>query len=154
HLLFVVSRPKGSGFLDPRADAAAVLDAIEQHAPGRFTWEFLRPPTMDALSDRFRDESMPAVDIIHFDGHGVFDAVGGLPERVKKQRPPVSSVLSGTFVKEPTADSADGSPANTGYLLFEADDGEPDLVSADQLGFNLHQRNVPLVVLSACQSAA
>lgn len=28
HLLFVVSRPDGAGFLDPRADASAVLDAL------------------------------------------------------------------------------------------------------------------------------
>ena len=46
------------------------------------------------------------------------------------------------------------SPPNTGYLLFEKADGQPDLVSSEKLGFNLHRRNVPLVILSACQSAA
>ncbi len=30
HLLFVVSRPHGAGFLDPRTDPIAVLDAVEQ----------------------------------------------------------------------------------------------------------------------------
>jgi len=48
HLLFVVSRPEDSGFIDPRADSQPVLDAIDQHAPGRVTWEFLRPPSLDA----------------------------------------------------------------------------------------------------------
>ncbi len=34
-LLFVVSRPKEAGFIDPRADALAVLDALDAKAPGR-----------------------------------------------------------------------------------------------------------------------
>src|SRR6516165_4179317 len=41
HLLFVVSRPKDAGFIDPRADARAVMDAIYAEAPGRVTFEFL-----------------------------------------------------------------------------------------------------------------
>jgi tetratricopeptide (TPR) repeat protein len=73
HLLFVVSRPEGAGFLDPRADPKAVLDALEEYAPGRVTWEFLRPPTLDALVQRLEDRDKPAVDVLHFDGHGVFD---------------------------------------------------------------------------------
>ncbi|NJM12290.1 MAG: hypothetical protein HC889_10735 [Synechococcaceae cyanobacterium SM1_2_3] len=83
HLLFVVSRPEGVGFIDPRADAAAVLDAVDEHAPGRITVEFLRPATLDALLDRLDDADKPAVDILHFDGHGVFDAAGGILKRNK-----------------------------------------------------------------------
>ena len=33
-------------------------------------------------------------------------------------------------------------------------DGQPDFVSADKLGANLHRHRVALVILSACQSAA
>jgi hypothetical protein len=40
----VVSRPSGAGSIDPRTDPKAVLDALEQQAPGRVTYEFLRPP--------------------------------------------------------------------------------------------------------------
>ncbi|NJM12289.1 MAG: CHAT domain-containing protein [Synechococcaceae cyanobacterium SM1_2_3] len=47
----------------------------------------------------------------------------------------------------------DGSP-NTGYLLFEDNNHQRALVSAGQLGANLHRRKVALVILSACQSAA
>ena len=57
HLLFVVSRPEGAGFLDPRADASAVLDALDEHAPGRCIWEFLRAPTLDALVARLDDQA-------------------------------------------------------------------------------------------------
>jgi tetratricopeptide (TPR) repeat protein len=77
HLLFVVSRPAGAGFLDPRADPRAVLDAVEENAPGRVTWEFLRPATLDALVERLEDVNKPPVDILHFDGHGMFDGKTG-----------------------------------------------------------------------------
>lgn len=154
HLLFVVSRPEDAGFLDPRADSRPVLDAIEKEAPGRVTWEFLRPPTLDALNDRLNDTSKPAVDILHFDGHGVFDRKGGMPERAAK-RQGTRFPFDGVNVKEESsAKINDGSPANTGYLLFEKPDGQSDFVSADKLGANLHRHKVALVILSACQSAA
>ena len=154
HLLFIVSRPEGSSFLDPRADPSAVLDALVTHAPGRVTWEFLRPPTLDALVTRIDDEKRPPVDILHFDGHGVFDTDGGLPERLSNRTVNLAQVLSGQVLKDKKAEAPAESPPNTGYLLFEKADGQPDLVSAEKLGFNLHRRNVPLVILSACQSAA
>jgi len=77
HLLFVVSRPVGAGFLDPRADARAVMDALEENAPGRVSVEFLRPATLRNLSERLENlgkhRNKPRVDILHFDGHGMFD---------------------------------------------------------------------------------
>src|SRR5262249_16303128 len=81
HLLFVVSRPAGTGFLDPRADSQPLLYRIDAHAPGRVTTEFLRPATLDTLLDRLSDTTKSPVDILHFDGHGVFDRDGNLPNR-------------------------------------------------------------------------
>ncbi len=72
-LLFVVSRPIGAGFLDPRKDALATLEAIAKNAQGLIDVEFLRPATLDKLVERLADKSLPSVDIVHFDGHGVFD---------------------------------------------------------------------------------
>ncbi|MFP5287274.1 MAG: CHAT domain-containing protein, partial [Thermoanaerobaculia bacterium] len=152
HLLFVISRPEGAGFLDPRADAGAVLDAIETHAPGRITWEILRPPMLDALVERLEDREKPPVDILHFDGHGVFDRRGGLPEGFARERHRRISRAEEIRRAPPVASAA--SPAHTGYLLFETEDGEVDFVAAQRLGENLHQQKVALVVLSACQSAA
>lgn len=145
HLLFVVSRPEGAGFIDPRADAAAVLDAIDRHAPGRVTVEFLRPAALNTLVERLDNPHLPAVDILHFDGHGVFDRTGGILKDRKAATGGVDSL---------SKDSApDGAP-HTGYLLFEDDAGQSALVSARQLGKELHRRKVALVILSACQSAA
>jgi hypothetical protein len=154
HLLFIVSRPEGAGFIDPRADAIAVLDALETHAPGRVTWEFLRPPTLHALVTRIDDRRKPTVDILHFDGHGVFDTDGGLPERLDSLTVDLAQVLAGHMFRDRQAEPPAESPPNTGYLLFEKADGQPDLVSAKKLHLNLQRRNVPLVILSACQSAA
>jgi tetratricopeptide (TPR) repeat protein len=153
HLLFVVSRPEGSGFLDPRADASSVLDALDKHARDQVTWEFLRPPTLDALVERLEDREKPKVDVLHFDGHGVFDTDGGLPERLNRRSVKLEEVLSGQHLKDKKEEAPADSPANIGYLLFESPDGKADLVSAEKLGFNLHRREVPLVILSACQTA-
>lgn len=155
HLLFVVSRPSGSGFLDPRADARAVLDALEQHAPGRFTWEFLRPTaTIEALVERLEDNTRPSVDILHFDGHGVFDRHGGLPERFAEGKRTLQFPLEQDVFKDKTTQPTAGSPPNTGYLLFEKPDGQPDFILAQRLGDNLHRHQVALIILSACQTAA
>jgi hypothetical protein len=42
-VLFVISRPSDARFIDHRADAKAVLEAIDEEASGRFELEFLRP---------------------------------------------------------------------------------------------------------------
>ncbi len=154
HLLFVVSRPSDTGFIDPRGDPMAVLDALEQQAPGRFTWEFLRPPTMRALVKRLEDEAQSAVDILHFDGHGVFDRYGGLPEAVADGRRRLRFPLEEETIRDRKAQAKAGSPANTGYLLFEKPEGGIDFVSAQRLSDNLYRHQVALIILSACQTAA
>ena len=154
-LLFVVSRPSDVGFLDPRADPGAVMDALEAEAPGRVVCEFLRPATIDALTARLDDDSQPAVDIVHFDGHGVFDADGRTEDPERK-----SSVASSEDFRDRTREANDGgeesdkpAPTGMGYLLFEDAEGKRHLVSAEAVGRNLHRSKVSLVILSACQSA-
>jgi hypothetical protein len=61
-LLMVVSRPDGVGFLDPRSEAQAVLQAIEQTAPGLVVVEFLRPATLTKLVERLEHRKLPAID--------------------------------------------------------------------------------------------
>jgi len=119
HLLFVVSRPQGAGFIDPRADPIAVLDAL---APtGRIIEvEFLRPATLANLRARLKDKTKPPIDILHFDGHGAFNAEESM-----------------------------------GYLLFTRQGSWTEhRVPAKGLGLILGSANIPLVILSACQSAA
>jgi len=119
HLLFVVSRPHGASFIDPRTDPIAVLDALDQ--TGRIIEvEFLRPATLANLRARLKDKTKPPIDILHFDGHGVFK-----------------------------------SNESMGYLLFTRQGSWTEhRVPAKGLGLILGSANIPLVILSACQSAA
>jgi hypothetical protein len=75
-VLMVVSRPSDASFIDPRADGMAVLGAIEEFGAGRIEVEFVRPGTVKALEARLENGDLPAVDILHFDGHGMFDGTG------------------------------------------------------------------------------
>jgi len=118
-LLFVVSRPKGAGFLDPRSDPLAVLDALDRHASGQVKAEFLRPATLHQLKERLKNTSEP-IDIVHFDGHGNFDKENSV-----------------------------------GSLVFTRDGSDTEhLMPAQGLGEIFASANIPLVILSACQSGA
>lgn len=72
-LLFIVSRPNDASFLDPRLDPQAVLDALTENDIAQIEVEFLRPATFKKLVERLENKDLPPVDIIHFDGHGVYD---------------------------------------------------------------------------------
>ncbi len=126
HLLFVVSRPSDAGFIDPRSDPMAVMNALEKEAAARVDVEFLRPATLDNLVKRLEQtgeyRNSPGVDILHFDGHGMFDADGHFEEKAKLHNPVV-----------PVKDT-DGKALNTGYLLFEDKDGKKALITAETLG--------------------
>lgn len=140
-LLFIISRPSNAEFINPRSDAQAVLAALEAEAPGRVEVEFLRPATLDALIDRLEDRRKPAIDIIHFDGHGVYDPDGRWFEEARSSH--------GFDRIRSTAAEA----AGMGYLLFEDDRGQRALISAEKLAATLNEQTVGLIVLSACQSA-
>ncbi|HUG71266.1 MAG TPA: CHAT domain-containing protein [Pirellulaceae bacterium] len=157
HVLFVVSRPEDAGFIDPRSDPAAVMDAIDAHAPGRVTTEFLWPATVNALKARLADKSQPAIDILHFDGHGVFRQVSakdvadnpglfGKSIESEIQRERQSRAKSGHST------AVDG-PVGIGFLVFENEQRKKHLITADEFAKNLHRSKVGLVVLSACESA-
>jgi len=122
HLLFVISRPTDASFINPRADAQAVLNALDERARGRVRVEFLRPATLKNLRERLEDEDLPHVDILHFDGHGIFDSDGSLAEKAQAG----FKTLSEDLKKEVTIETS----KNTGYLLFEKKNGETDYVSA------------------------
>ena len=154
HLLFVVSRPTDAGFIDPRADPQAVLDALEEHAPGRVTCEFLRPATLNALVERLNDDDRPAVDVLHFDGHGVFTQLS--EEDAEKDPGLYGKSIQSEIQRERQSrkeDAAKG-PVGIGFLVFEKEDRTKHLISAEDLADKLFRSRVGLVVLSACQTAA
>lgn len=139
HLLFVISRPDDAPLINPRNEATAILDALDRSTIGEVEVEFLRPATLDNLVTRLENRHKPPIDIIHFDGHGVFDEDGCLHEQARLSNP--LGALKG------------GRGGATGYLLFENKNGQRALVAADTLGDMLNRQKVSLMVLSACQSA-
>ncbi len=140
HLLFVVSRPTDAGFLNPRSEAQAVMQALKQ-TQANIEIEFLRPATLDNLIKRLENEHLPAIDIVHFDGHGVFiENKQHQPREMAKENH--ESLTKKVEVVE-----------NNGYLAFENEKGDNDLVSAEMLGDALYRKKISLMVLSACQSA-
>ncbi|MEI8167497.1 MAG: CHAT domain-containing protein, partial [Chloroflexales bacterium] len=76
-VLVVVARPDDAGFIDGRAVSLPLLDALDELG-ARVAVEFLPAPTLTALTERLRDRKQPQVHVLHFDGHGVYDAKQGL----------------------------------------------------------------------------
>ncbi len=153
HILFVISRPQGASFIDPHTDAQAVLKAIENHSA--ITVEFLQPATLENLWQRLQNSELQRVDVIHFDGHGIFDKTGKLSEQGN-----LSKQLGGHFprdLRKKLRNLKIG--ANTGYLLFEKagkyekNGRDRFYVPTSWLAYLLSESKVRLMVLSACQSA-
>ncbi|MGD1701514.1 CHAT domain-containing protein [Dapis sp. BLCC M229] len=89
--------------------------------------------------------------VIHFDGHGVFG-----------QKCQQCSTIHKTTKRQQCRNCEAQLSSPQGYLVFEDEDGDPDYISAKELGTLLQQsalsdgssqtQGVVLVVLSACQS--
>jgi tetratricopeptide (TPR) repeat protein len=112
------------GYIDHRVSARPLVEAVESLGDlARLT--ILQPPTYAALEAALQagDEGH-AFDVVHFDGHGVYDKRLG---------------LGGLCFEEPTED------ARAELLL--------DLVYADRLAGLVRQHRIPLVFLEACQTA-
>ncbi|MCA9542031.1 MAG: CHAT domain-containing protein, partial [Myxococcales bacterium] len=119
-VLVVVARPDKAGLIDPRASADALIDAVAPLGEA-VTLRFLRPPTVEALAEAVREGGF---DVLHFDGHGVYEPTTGLGFLCFEHR-----------------DAA----------LREA--GEVELISGAALKQAMGQHRLPLAFLEACQSA-
>jgi CHAT domain-containing protein len=137
--LSIRRRPNGASFINPRTDAQAVMQAL-QATQANIELEFLRPATLDKLIERLENDDLPAIDILHFDGHGAF-------YHAEAEDHPTAKHSDDGLTKQATPDG------NNGYLLFENKDGKKDFVSAETLADALYRQKIALVVLSACQSA-
>jgi tetratricopeptide (TPR) repeat protein len=139
-VLFVVSRPNGASFLNPRTEAQAVMQALHEKQ-ANIELEFLRPATLDKLIERLENDDLPTIDILHFDGHGTF--YGAKAE----------DLHAAAKHSEDSLTKQSSPEGNKSYLLFENTDGDNDFVSAETLADSLYRKEIALVVLSACQSA-
>lgn len=123
-MLYIVSRPGDTGFIDPRLTTRAMVTALDPLG-GNLRLDFCRPPTLARLEQLLRDAQVEGdpYDIVHFDGHGTF-----LPE----------AQIGALCFEKP--DNGVG-------------ESETDFVRGDRMGDLLAQYDIPLVVLEACRSA-
>jgi len=123
-MLYIVSRPADTGFIDPRMTSKSLFAALDPLGPS-VQLDFCRPPTLARMEEMLRDAqtSRDPYDVVHFDGHGTFL---------------IESQIGALCFEKPD----DGSGKS-----------ETDLVRADRLGTLLAQYKIPLVVLEACRSA-
>ena len=115
------------GYIDHRIIANPLVQAVENLGEELVQVDILYPSTFSALKaalQKARDEKNP-YDIVHFDGHGVYDRRAGL----------------GALCFENPRDSQ-----KPGQRLL-------DLVYAKKLAAELRGYGVPLFFLNACQSA-
>ncbi|HBL29159.1 MAG TPA: hypothetical protein DD490_20200, partial [Acidobacteria bacterium] len=123
-ILALSPRPEKAGYFDHRSSAEPLTAAVESlGALARLT--VLQPPTYVELEKALqtaaeRDEPF---DVVHFDGHGIYDRRQGL----------------GGLCFEALGDRPDERPM--------------DLVYADRLAGLFRRHRIPLVFLDACQTA-
>lgn len=127
-ILLVSPRPEEASldYIDHRISALPLVEAIEGLGElARLT--VLTPPTFGALEEALSraDEIGEPFDVVHFDGHGVYDRQVG---------------LGGLCFEDPN---------DTQKLMGRA----TELVHAERLAEVMRDYRVPLVFLEACQSA-
>lgn len=130
-ILLVSPRPDDAkaGYIDHRVSARPLVDALEGLGD-LVSLTVLSPPTFPALKAVLKEarEGSLWFDVVHFDGHGVYDTTRGLHG------------LGGLCFEHPD---------DTQKLIKR----RSDLVYAGELAELMKEYRVPLVFLEACQTA-
>jgi tetratricopeptide (TPR) repeat protein len=125
NILLVIARPYGEKDIALRTIARPLLEALLTIRQ-KVNLKVLRPPSFEQFEQEL-NAHRGFYHIVHFDGHGDFD-----PDSVGFQH-----TLGA---------------AGQGLLVFEKNDGSPDIVTAAQIAQNLADCRVPIFVLNACKS--
>ena len=127
-ILLVSPRPEddSTGYIDHRISAKPLIEAIESLGE-LATLTLLTPPTFPDLQKALKraDEAGEPFDVVHFDGHGVYDKTVGL----------------GALCFE--------DPKDANKIEKRAS----ELIHAEKMAEVMRDYRVPLVFLEACQSA-
>ena len=127
-ILLVSPRPEeeGVGYIDHRASSIPLVEAVENLGE-LIKLDILHTPTLPALRaflQQAERENDP-VEVLHFDGHGVYDPING---------------LGALCFEDPQDQDKIGKRRNKN-------------VDAEELGKMLRDYRIPLVFLEACQTA-
>lgn len=125
NILLVIARPYGEKDIALKTIARPLLEALT-NIRQKVNLKVLRPPSFEQF-ERELSANRGFYHIVHFDGHGDFD-----PNSIGFQH--------------------SLGAAGQGVLVFEKNDGSPDIVTAAQIAQNLADCRVPIFVLNACKS--
>ena len=126
NILLIIARPYGERDVPLKTIARPVLAALKPIWQ-RVNLQVLRPPSFERF-ERELNANKGFYHIVHFDGHGDFDAQ--------------SQGFQHSF-----------GTAGQGVLVFESADGSPQVVTAAQIAQSLNDCGVPIFLLNACKSA-
>lgn len=124
-ILAASPRPLKAGYIDHRVSIKPLIEAVDDLG-NRVELVRVHPPTLEQLKQELQqaDEAGQPFHVVHFDGHGVFDAKTGCGALCFEHELDSDKLLP-EFVKR---------------------------VYADELAELLAQYQIPLVFLEACQS--
>ena len=134
NILLIISRPFGASDVGYLALSRPLFELFRQKKLP-INIDVLRPPTIAQLR-QVLDSKPDYYHIVHFDGHGSYDA---------KKYSDSPYTLGGTqnFKKH-----------IIGYIAFENQEGTEDWVAAEKLAKLLNEYCIPVVMLNSCQSAS
>jgi hypothetical protein len=139
-VLSIHPRPKDQTALPVGAERDALQKGLGGLVKkGAIQWNLLMPPTWRALENYLNDQS---VDILHFDGHGMFARLCPICTKPHASR--------AAKCKQCSSNLEEISPQ--GYLLFETDNHFTDAIKAGDLKLLLRYSGLRLGVLTACGS--
>ncbi|MBF0444908.1 MAG: CHAT domain-containing protein [Magnetococcales bacterium] len=133
NILLIIARPMGETDVGYHAISRPMVDVSRDNSLS-VNLEVLRPPTFTQLRAVLK-EKPNHFHIIHFDGHGGYSR--------QAQEDTVHSLSSNNSNSAPI-----------GKLYFENINSGPDPVPANKLAVLLNEFRIPIMVLSACRSAA
>jgi len=128
-ILLVSARPEddSAGYIDHRASAIPLITAVENLGTELVSLTACSPATFPAMMEEIKKahDARNPYDVVHFDGHGVYDEQTGL----------------GALCFE--------APEDKDKLY----DRRSKLIDAGELGKNLNEYRIPIMFLEACQTA-
>ncbi|MBF0195480.1 MAG: CHAT domain-containing protein, partial [Magnetococcales bacterium] len=133
NILLIIARPLGDTDVGFHAISRPMVDVSRDNSLS-VNLEVLRPPTFSQLRSVLKAKPNH-YHIIHFDGHGGYSR--------QSEVDAMHSLSSGSTNSAPI-----------GKLFFEDANSDPDPVAANKLAVLLNEFRIPIMVLSACRSAA
>ena len=150
NLLVVTARPGGNRDVGYRTISRPLIQGIED-SQVPVNVELVRPGTWEALDRQLQERGAGYYHGIHFDLHGsvlTYDQAIALLEDEDHRLSPH------TFQRGYGLQALEKFEGAQGFLSFEGDrTGQSILVSADEVARKLMDKQIPLCVLNACQSA-